>query len=1089
MKNRSNNPEDMIYALQHTFRTANAFLYIGKGAQQKDIDAFKCFPWQCVITLREDKSLLDSYIVDGERSVISTNTLSNLSLSRRNVYVFSPDSTNLFSIGQAFMPLRRMMNPKNQMVILGYTESADIDGIEFEIIKGLLQQSSAEQYEVWASTSEKLQKICMESGINCCEESPVDVLTRIQLDLLEEAKEESFSVSEEQDDIFYTAGKEIRFDPKEPYRSRNSAMLLSENTVYRINPEKDTKEKFKLFLDDSAKNAPQWYGYFRYNENEQPFYFQRSFEVELYKAVKKKLKVRTDPSPVILYGPPGSGKTMTLAAVAFRIFYERQYPVVYLNSGDRYGRSTFRKGSDELEELMNLLMFITRKTDTGNTVLLVWDSAHTKIDNAVYRSAYKNAIELIQNLQNIGKNVVLLCSAYIHDQDSDYSSDGPSPVEKADVIRATRTLNDSERQALRTRFSTYLENEKAFDIITKEFDSKNSLPDLFDYVYQLVSALRVPMQRGLSDEHDIGESYVRDQLKKVLKANVYQEKNQFYDFFRQHGITFSENPIPSEQLSTEKREIISQSLDQINLLVAMASVFGLVLPDNLAMAIISTPDMDYITSRQVFDIITEKIPWIARIENEGNFGLLFRNSLEAEYYLQQNDPEAYHRMDLILKISDLFQTDCNNNDYYEPTSVLLQDLFRLVGPNSKYYASYESNPFRNIWEDIREYAKKIHKSILSFEIEDYGFGILYVTYTRELYGRSDPSVGAESIGNNLKKMRDGVYFARLEMRDRIESALVNFRINDRRRYVLLQDLDNLAVEIAIYSTRMQALANLALNDLNDFEEISKVRKIMQDDVPTYKEISNGLLDALERNPKDTYRYNALFGIFDAEYNKLGNNNKTDKQLKLLSEILPVVEMCNEIGIQNLSVPNYQELVNRLSKISEYADNTVSDVTVETLKKRDDPVIREQHSNFFALFDQMMEEENPSCITFVCGRDYRKALAEYEDNPEHFFDTCSSIIELMRDNTLFPVICGYDFALYLLIQVTWAIYNHQLLHQLMELQVTHISTDGWFKLSELCDYYLNTSSTSKKNIVKLIGLLAKYYSHNISLQELAKKVQS
>ena len=94
-------------------------------------------------------------------------------------------------------------------------------------------------------------------------------------------------------------------------------------------PKNMYKDYFYMFLKNSVRE-PQWYGY-AYGFN-----LHRNYEDRLYRKVKKGLENVGKPNnkPLLVVGQTGTGKSISLAAVAYKIFNEKKYPVVYINDPD-----------------------------------------------------------------------------------------------------------------------------------------------------------------------------------------------------------------------------------------------------------------------------------------------------------------------------------------------------------------------------------------------------------------------------------------------------------------------------------------------------------------------------------------------------------------------------------------------------------------------------------------------------------------------------------------------------------------------------------------------------------------------------------
>ena len=151
-------------------------------------------------------------------------------------------------------------------------------------------------------------------------------------------------------------------------------------------------EFFYQFLKRSP-HTPQWYGYAKRNS----FAVPREFEDELYEKVHDGLEKNSE-TPVVLVGQTSSGKSVALAALAFRLFQERKYPVLFVNNPD----VTFAKHSAAALALDNILKEI-RDNGGRAIVILDWSVYNLQRSDTIGRIAYQ--------FNNRGQNVLFVASA------------------------------------------------------------------------------------------------------------------------------------------------------------------------------------------------------------------------------------------------------------------------------------------------------------------------------------------------------------------------------------------------------------------------------------------------------------------------------------------------------------------------------------------------------------------------------------------------------------------------------------------------------------------------------------------------------
>jgi hypothetical protein len=208
--------------------------------------------------------------------------------------------------------------------------------------------------------------------------------------------------------LFYKGNKATFIENKMLLKCQNFAQLLTDESVNETRPMgKAEKERyFELFLDNSSIR-PQWYGY----DPELDYYLERPFEETLYKLIQiflngKEKELPDIPGnkklPIILEGDPGTSKSITLGAIAFKIFKNRKNPVVFIKNEEL----SFK--NDECREfqlLDQLLREIENAPGADERVLIIWDTA-------AYRNVEDIAGNLSRMLDNLGRRFVLVCTAY-----------------------------------------------------------------------------------------------------------------------------------------------------------------------------------------------------------------------------------------------------------------------------------------------------------------------------------------------------------------------------------------------------------------------------------------------------------------------------------------------------------------------------------------------------------------------------------------------------------------------------------------------------------------------------------------------------
>ncbi len=167
----------------------------------------------------------------------------------------------------------------------------------------------------------------------------------------------------------------------------NSARVLDEDLLApatALSPDANYSA-FREFLG-ATEGAVSWDGVAR------NFVFRREFEAELENAVRAAItRNRIDDPPIVVHGATGTGKSMAMAAVAYRIASEREHPVLFVD----------RRAPDNVRDAID--RFCIWAEDDGAALSIVfWDGM---LEMAEYEQHGRI-------LEGRGRQIVLIGSAY-----------------------------------------------------------------------------------------------------------------------------------------------------------------------------------------------------------------------------------------------------------------------------------------------------------------------------------------------------------------------------------------------------------------------------------------------------------------------------------------------------------------------------------------------------------------------------------------------------------------------------------------------------------------------------------------------------
>jgi hypothetical protein len=348
--------------------------------------------------------------------------------------------------------------------------------------------------------------------------------------------------------------------------------------------------EFRNFLSDSS-NRPIWSGY---THN---FAFPREFENSLYNEVHRRLKqAELRREPIILHGQTGTGKTVGLGALAYKLRKEGRYPVLFIE------RRSQKPINTEIDS------FCKWAEDNGAfTIIIIWDGM---IDVDAY-------YEFHNFLDGRGRKVLLIGSCY--------------KIEN----RKTRSLNPNYIEAPSNLTPTEISGFKHF---LEEFDSDIStrltkeLTKSVDYnflvaLYRLLPPSRSLLRTGIVREYGLTEQKLQKQFQEertsTLSNNILTNALIKSGVFAKFGFNSS---TPNEDLI----QIGGEQFNNIQKLIGFIMVpgsFGLSVPIEILMRTLdNTSFSDFITLINTEDIFR----WYE--DARGNITIGPRHQLEASTY-------------------------------------------------------------------------------------------------------------------------------------------------------------------------------------------------------------------------------------------------------------------------------------------------------------------------------------------------------------------------------------------------------------------------------------------------------------------------
>jgi len=1133
------NLEDSFY---RKFNLNHVILYVGQNAIEENLEEqIASCPWSCIITSRRD-SAFSSCFASGDRQpqeICSVDNLTSVVLQRKRPPVLrlfgiegaESDGLNWLTIGgedacgdtevarEMINRIPGLLYGGNHLVMVGIDSEQDWNLVGNGLAKILYTRVPDGSVSIWGIP----QEINPEKSRNpqavrilkrLVKEKSFDVYTTPLSAVIRERKSNDTAIGEEEppsagDDIYWKNEAAVNISHDELLRCKNIGTLLTEKTVYKIQPlGRSQQEKwFSTFLETSSILGPQWYGYLP----KSTFYVKRSYEEVLVWMVRQRLKGQGPAGgpaknyPIILTGDPGSSKSITLASLAYRIYTEKEFPVLFI-SDPSFLSGHFGTEVDELNEVMRLLE--SKGTGTART-LVIWDSS-------TYRTGITQAKNLAERLDGMGRRFVLVCSSYALPRQTEYElkdssfyqfdgkrmsklKDG-SPEEAqlteqagAYFIRSTRHMTEAEKFEFWKWIGEYSGiRPETISYLKKKLEDEG-FDDIFNYYYLLVSLLRSCLEQQLQTEQSRIYQYVGSELSRIVgQVNADSQRQRqdsaVYQAFLKAGFSPEEIPDLEEVGSQGLMDDLAKRLDRFNICIALFSRFKLEVPYDLAYDILFSDDPDKIEEngkpknssegfskddQALFRSITREIPWIYFGETRtGNYAFRFRSAQEASIYLRNHEVTGELQVQLLCRILDIYKKDYRENRYIDVDFTSnLQALLRLMGPNSNYppFQAVDTE-HRNILKHLNELIKKIEelidgKSNDSIPDTDAGFASIIVTFIREFYGpvwkklypvtakypwTQDPEhYSPEAYRERLERIGTAIQLAERSI-DYLNSQILSSGFMNSMRLHLIQQRFSLIVETGQCNFRLEEL----FQEYKDYcaQEGSTPDRSLAEGKLSYRFLYNQLWSVISSEPTNGYAYNTLFRLFEQLYE--GSSLPKEKKLQYLTEITTqVVENCKTLhsSIINRGTNDRDELEDHITKITDYsADFQITLEAIDRHRKGETPQ-NEGEKLGFELYDDMLEAQNPSAILFVCQKELQLPRTAQTLNTDQLL-RCRRIYEFMMEEDNFSCIGTSAYALAMLIRTCWMLYNETLLNPTRECQITRLSHEKWETLYRLCGRY-------------------------------------
>ena len=659
----------------------------------------------------------------------------------------------------------------------------------------------------------------------------------------------------------------ISIESKYLLETESFATLLNIRLINEIKiPENMYRDYFYMFLKNSVRE-PQWYGY-NYGFN-----LHRAYEDKLYRKVKKGLENVGKPNnrPLLVVGQTGTGKSISLAAIAYRIFNEKKYPVVYINNPDvnfysnvEYKQKGInRKGSPAFNALDALLKHL--ENFGAKATFLVWDTSS-------YSTGREKCYRLYQALLARGRKVYLLSSAYevnnkhINLENEDAYVEESVLDKKFEECNATVEISTEVEQLKNILISKCKMLEEQVNTIINYYVKNSS--NYLSMFYQAFDILRGDLSKGVFKE---ANANLQD-LDKIMEKGIEDTEpiNNLFALAMKKiesdlvsaGLIYSLDEITD----TEKKKIEVAKDDFIKC-IAVCSQFKLKMPYDFALRILKT------YNDKILRTLTKSTFFVVTQDYYENYEISLRTPLEASMYLAAKNMTPLDEIECVVKMLHMMNPSSGYGQQQEVR--LCEKIIRIIGPNNtnrdirnKYRKGYpevinalrELREDRDIWEPI----------LISQEI----------TYLREYYGMDD----LLSITDRIKVLEEAIRIA-----------------ND-----VLSKIEYLGISMGTRNAIIVESCNSKLL-LCQLKETN--------DTLVFKELRRDLRNVIKYDNGDYHAYVTLMKASITEYK---NENDNIRKIELLESMCSVAD---EIMFENPDVANSEYFQRKVTEIYSLLEDT------------------------------------------------------------------------------------------------------------------------------------------------------------------------
>lgn len=465
---------------------------------------------------------------------------------------------------------------------------------------------------------------------------------------------------------FFVNKKLVSISKKEVKDISDFAILLD---YEELNPSPKPKFLHRNYFASFLKNDtsyPKWYGYAeKYN-------ITRHFQSELTKCVKDSLNnpANFEHRPILLHGQSGVGKSVALGQLAYDIFHEKQYPVIYITNpriSFSYDRNDHSVEALRYQALFSFIQYLQDQC-AAKTTLLIWDCSGFESERTAYRNLYSH-------LRNGGLNVALVGTNY---QLNERTSD----IKNFYNISAKIELDKNEKAELRSilKNKAKLDASEIDTIITHGKDSS-----FLSVLYSIFWDMRSYTSRGIASE-------MHETIKDILNIKPTANNGLFGTIIVNNYKKFNEF-IFELDTDTENRK----KLTDFTIYTSILTYFNMSISIDMICGLLTNVDMN-----TLIKILNAPIFHIDEVSGVAYYRI--RSRLEAEMILRTHDifmtrPDNRPFVVYICKLLYYIENQFFSSNCIDEAVEIVTRIISLIGPNNSENTNIKWNS-----EDFNKYA-------------------------------------------------------------------------------------------------------------------------------------------------------------------------------------------------------------------------------------------------------------------------------------------------------------------------------------------------------------------------------------------------